>query len=1020
MKTFKPDETTFKHGTTLIEASAGTGKTYSICEMFVKAIREGKNVRNIAAITYTEAAAADLKKRLRKSLEEERKDEKIEKALNDFDLLAVSTIHSFCNRLLGAFPVETNTPAKPEFIDSGDEFKDETAMDFWRFEVLKKASKDTFENGLKYADIAQILRKEWKRGKKILPEIKDVKSLEKATDKIEIQRHAIEYGAEQFDKYKESLGQLTFDDLPGKLNKALSAESTRKILGEEASKMYELVFIDEFQDSDPLMAEIFKALFGGNEKTALFYIGDPKQSIFGFRNADIFSYLDVEKEIDPENKLTLNNNYRSTPEIIDAIHHVFTINDDPFNIGGRIAFNEVIPKKKIEENLVDNDKNKKALNIWGVAEKKNPTEIIYQNIVHEIKRLFKNAKIGNKSVKPSDIAILVSSNKESATLKEMLSKAGVPSIISSSVSVFKSDVAKDLKLFLNAVIDNRNLKLIKGALFTMFFGEDTAQCAQLDTDSNLVDKWLTKFEEWHELLNEKGFLKMFSSAFKSEDFENKIAAQIDAERNLTNLRHLLELLHGYEKKHDATPNQIIQFMIERYTDDDANCADEYEQRLDSEKDRVVISTMHKSKGLEYNIVFVPSLYKGPRNISGDVCAYHDCCNNPVVSFFKTNDEKEIVRLEELQEKLRLCYVALTRAVHRAYFAVVNNYKQEKDFIKKTVPGHLFNCGFSEIEIKINGFSNISYENIEAVKNDDTDQYTPDDSKYEIKKAFEFKRKLGIPFKISSYSALAKKKSVSDKVDVEAVTDDEAADVENDVEGNGIFAFKKGAFAGIVLHKLFETINFSKSIDDLRNDVEDVLKKHNLLKKSETEEWTDDIAEMVKNVLAAKLNPGFSLSGIEEGKRFNEMEFLFPVDEIKKEKIAEILKPEEISVDFNAFKGFINGFIDLVFEKDDKYYIVDWKSNHLGNSVKDYCYENLDKAMKKANYDLQYMIYTAALHLHLSKTVKNYDYDKHFGGVFYIFLRGVDEKGKNGIYYKKPDKDVVESLAGYLQEVKNEQ
>lgn len=1036
MNEFKIENINFEPGIRLIEASAGTGKTHSIGRMFIKAILAGKNIKNIAAITYTEAATAELKRRLREflteELEKDSRNDTLKHALNDFDLLTISTIHSFCRKMLGTFPVETDIPVKPEFIEDGTDLKDESAMDFWRHEVTGSVKESVFEKRkttgtgrntkilnipeVNYQDISKIINeKVFTPGRKITPELSNIKQLsDENINDTEIKRHLIEHSVKKFEKYKETLGQLTFDDLTDKLNKAVNGEYGKDIstqLTEQAKGMYEIVFVDEFQDSDPLMAQIFKSLFGNNGKTALFYIGDPKQSIFGFRNADIFSYLKVEQGIKENMKLSLNDNYRSTPEIIDGLKDLFSINKDPFNIEGRIKFIDVKPTEKVTEKLVDNDK--KALNIWGVPAKKSAETIIHKNIVSEIKRLLKDAKIGDKALKPSDIAILVTSNKESGTLKEMLLEAGVPAIISSSASVFNSDAAKDLMLFLNAVIDNRNLSLIKGALFTMFFSKSTAECAALDSDSTLADEWLLKFESWHEFLNEKGFLKMFSTASKGEEFENKIAGLIDAERNITNLRHISELIVEYEKKNSATPSQILDFLIER-SSKDAESADEYEQRLDSERDRVIISTIHKSKGLQYNIVFIPSLYKGPRDIKGAVCNYHDENDDPVVSLFKTEDEKETVRTEELQEKLRLCYVALTRAVHRAYFVVVNLTRG----YNISVPRHLFNCGFSEIKGKVNGHKNISYKDIENPSDDGKKYEEEKREKVETKSSLEFKRDIGVPFKISSYSALAKKKTVSDEVDMEVITDDAAADVENEVEGSGIFAFKKGAFAGIALHKLFEIVDFSK--EDLSDDVKAVLEKHNLLKKSETEEWTEDVVKMVKNVLSAKLKGEFSLSEIRGEQRFNEMEFLFPVKSIKPAKVAEILAPLKISVDFDSMEGFLNGFIDLVFEKDKTYYIVDWKSNHLGNSYKDYSNNHLDKAMKKANYDLQYIIYTAAIHLHLSKTIENYDYDSHFGGIFYIFLRGVDEKGENGIYYKKPEKKIVEQLADYFQEVKNEQ
>ena len=1021
MNEFKIDNISFKPGIRLIEASAGTGKTFSISQMFVKAILEKKNIRKIAAITYTEAATAELKKRLREVLVEElKKGEKadlIEAALKDFDLLTVSTIHGFCKRVLGTFPVETDTPVRPEFIEKGSELKDESAMDFWKHEALEKLPEKIFKSPitLNFNKVSKVLKERvWDPGKIIIPDINDIKSLGEADNITAVQRHCIEYSRERFEEFKETLGHLTFDDLPGKLSKSIKSEAAEKIK-EEVGNMYDVVFVDEFQDSDPLMAEIFDALFRENDKTALFYIGDPKQSIFGFRNADIYSYLAVERKIEETLKLTLNNNYRSTKQVVNAVNRIFTINHDPFNIDSKIKYNEVTSKNNGLEEFQDKNNSRKDLNFWSVSNDDDTVvrKIIDQNVVLEIKRLLSQAKIGDRSVKPSDIAIFVNANKDSVPLKDKLETEGIPAIISSSVSVFQSKLVKDLTVFLNAVVDHRNLSLIKGALFTMLFGRDTSDCAQLDTDSNLVDKWLSKFEKWHDLFNEKGFLKMFSTASKEEGFEQTIAKSENAERNLTNLRHICELLQEYEKKSNAVPNQMLQFLIEK-SKNNIESGDEYEQRLDSEEDRLVISTIYKSKGLEYKIVFIPALYKSvscpryPVSLS-----YHrENDNESVVSLF--NLERELAEKELLSEKMRLCYVALTRAVYRAYFVVVNTGEN----FKKSVPGHLFDCEFAEIGSKILELKcpNINYEEIELQPQ--SDEKTPSKTEHkslEIKGCLKFTRDFGAPFKISSYSALASRRAVSDEVDVEAVADDSNCGFDPKEEPEGFFAFKKGAHSGIILHKLFEDIDFTQN--DHRDEIRSLLERNNRLKKSEEEDWTEDVQKMVEKVLSAELKDGVMLKDIANENRFNEMEFLYPVSEINSEKVQKKLEPLDIVVDFKKLKGFINGFIDLVFRKDDKYYIVDWKSNYLGNKSEDYSFKKLERAMKEANYDLQYMIYAVALHKHLAVTIKNYSFKKHFGGICYIFLRGVDEKGENGIYFKELDESIVTELANCFEEGK---
>jgi exodeoxyribonuclease V beta subunit len=243
---------------------------------------------------------------------------------------------------------------------------------------------------------------------------------------------------------------------------------------------------------------------------------------------------------------------------------------------------------------------------------------------------------------------------------------------------------------------------------------------------------------------------------------------------------------------------------------------------------------------------------------------------------------------------------------------------------------------------------------------------------------------------------------------------------------GIFSFPKGAKPGTFCHDLFENLDFTISDNSVITEL--VSKK--LKAYGYSHDWKDTITHMATNVLNTSIsigNSAFSFSRVTNENRLNELEFYFPLNTVTPESLKNVFDkyvnsgvadtfPEAIErLNFSPVKGFMKGYIDLVFKYQDRYYIVDWKSNHLGNSHRDYNRENLEAVMTTNYYTLQYYIYTVAIHKYLSTRLKSYSYNRDFGGVLYVFLRGVDPKyGDNyGIFADKPDVNLVDELTDFL-------
>jgi exodeoxyribonuclease V beta subunit len=259
-------------------------------------------------------------------------------------------------------------------------------------------------------------------------------------------------------------------------------------------------------------------------------------------------------------------------------------------------------------------------------------------------------------------------------------------------------------------------------------------------------------------------------------------------------------------------------------------------------------------------------------------------------------------------------------------------------------------------------------------------------------------------------------------------EDPVGPAENDEEAgeHTIFTFTKGARAGIFFHDLFEHLDFEKPGQrEFEAYVVETVKRYNI-----DPVWQDIVMQTIENVLGVSLQSEqdkFTLSMVAPQQRINEMEFYFPLKKISVETLRNAFDSQAGGsrfpgmqehmgrLQFAPAKGFMKGFIDLVFSFNNRYYLLDWKSNHLGNAIDDYASGSLDRAMQHSHYTLQYHIYTLALHLFLQSRLPDYQYEKHFGGVFYLFIRGIDmEKGASyGVFYDRPAKGLVESLEGAM-------
>lgn len=869
---------------------------------------------------------------------------------------------------------------------------------------------------------------------------------------------------------------FSFDDLLHGLGAALSGPGG-KALGRTLARRFPVAFIDEFQDTDPLQFAIFSAIHRAGAR--LFLIGDPKQAIYSFRGADIFTYMEAAANT-PGTHHTLGVNYRSSPALIKAVNTLFGRVRDPF-LFKAIGF---FPASATPHS------NKKELTIDGLPEEpfilcclsgpeEEPTngrgaarritrdmarKRISAAVARETVRLLQlgaagRARLGSRQLRPGDIGILVRTNFEARSMQEALASSGVESVLHSSEDLFASEEAQETTLLLAGVEKPWSRHRVKAALLTRYFGLTGAECGD---EKSLAD-WLLRFRAYHSLWTRFGFIQMFWAVLRENNVHRRLLGTTAGERSLTNILHLAEILH--RESTDRTLNMVglLNFLQKKLTGEAANIP-EHLLRLESDNDRVKIVTIHKAKGLEYPVVFYPSSWEGTRLRPGTGFFFHrsQAGGKSELVFAPPGVTWETYRQagarEELAENLRLLYVALTRAAHRCYLfwgpisgaetsapAYLLHQERGRDSGPDRLPqsmeavqARFRTLSESGILADLQELVAASGKSIRLTQEEGaTEPYEGTDTgNCRPLQARRFSGTADREWKISSFSSLTGTRGPAGGVgggyrDRDGESIPFAADgekEEKDVD-HALFFFPRGAKPGTMFHEILERADFSQKPAAT---AEFICGK--LLNFGYDPSWGPAIAGLLADLQELELHreiPGLRLGAIARRECLHELEFYFPLARITPELLREIFrsagkkgvsgKRAGLAVEqlaepgFDAARGLMRGFIDLVFRFQGRYYLLDWKSNHLGDRFGHYRRERLNHAVWSTPYFLQYHIYSLALHLFLARRLPGYRYDKDFGGVFYLFLRGVSPVlgSDYGIYHDRPDREVIEMLQARL-------
>ncbi len=867
---------------------------------------------------------------------------------------------------------------------------------------------------------------------------------------IDLKRELLDEIATEMSRIKESRGIFSFNDLLTGLRDGLTGADGRK-LAQAISARFPAALIDEFQDTDPVQSEIFSAIY--REQGVLFLIGDPKQAIYSFRGADIFAYLDAAATLSSDaTRYTLDTNYRSGIHLVTAVNTLFSRARAPF-FHKKITFKPVRASQQGKDiSLAIDNTSQPPFIIWFFKRPPGETRLqtktlarqrILNSLAGEIVRILLlgsqgRARIKDEPLTPADIAVLVRTNSEARQVQRILSHFRVPSVLHSSESLFSSNEARDVELLLEAIIDPGDEKKIPTALATELFGMDGTDIFHLvesreETESGFggwQDYFFKALARW----KKDGFLAMYHTLFADHDLRARILCFPDGERRLTNYLHLAEVLARIEYEENASPAELFQALINRMQQENED--QEHQLRLESDARCVRIVTIHKAKGLEYPVVFCPFSWEGGKT-SRETALFHESGGHTRSRLILDLGSPEIstnqasAAEEELAENLRLLYVALTRGKARCYFAWGAFTSAES-----SAPAYLLHqspatdppdpietaARFREAndDELLADLKSLAADAPEAIVIRDppaapregyqVKQTNPDHLSCPV-----FTSTIDRSWRLTSFSALT---GDSHRAPLMRAPEPRPA-----VSGKNLFSFPAGSRAGIFFHALLEKLDFSQPPPE--GFIQSILEDHSL-----DSSWERILATLCANLCATPLPvmPGssrpqetFRLKSITRENRLNELEFTFRLDPLTTGKLTAAFsrRPDIASslarLNFPPSRGYIKGFIDLVFHYGGRYYLVDWKSNFLGADFHPYHRDLLAAVMNKEFYTLQYHLYTVALHRFLAARLPGYSYTDHFGGVFYIFLRGInrDLGSDYGIFQDKPEEELILALSDTL-------
>lgn len=1149
------------HGRALVEASAGTGKTWTLAQLYLRLVLErGLQPPEIVVCTFTDAAAGELRGRIRERLHEAAAvlagdaamlagepevrgwligladragaQRRLADALASIDLAPISTIHSYCQRVLRDHPFDTGGSFRPgELVDEGS-LLGEVVRDGWRRRYLGSDTVDAWElawvlprgpealaahvRGM--LDPGTVIdprpalaeaRAAWTALQAKRPMLKAAASntalyarsnsvirsrLQKLVDALELALpdpavcaellgkltpEAIETGGagrgplrldflpeliahlqplsladqlcraavacETLDALRQALktqlsarGQLTFRQLIEAVHARITDPLHGPALAAALAERHPVALIDEFQDTDAQQWAIFERIYPASGERLLLLIGDPKQAIYRFRGGDIQTYLQAQASVPEQRRRSIDCNYRSHPALLDGLNRLYAAAGAAAFVDRRIRYQPVSPGQPAS--WADRPPGVLQLRLLAAPEHVDPAKpkvgaldaALWPAVATDIARLI------DTGTPPGDIAVLLDSNGRLSALRRALLQARIPVAGSGKRSVLSEPIAAELALLLHSLLHPGADRPMRGALATRLLGFDAASLMALEADDAGWQALLERQQRWRERWFRHGVLALLDAVLEARG--PALRGERDGERLLTDLRHLGELLAAMEPDSVGPEALYARFQSERGDSDGEVAGGERQLRIESDASRVQLMTLHAAKGLEFPVVLLPTVW---RRISSfrrvpavtQFAGAAGRCYDPGSPDFDRHWNCD--RDEQNAERLRLLYVGLTRAKQRGVVYAWqlslealgtrgdNRYDDAPLVRLLKAAASRDDAEWTEALVeKLSGTLTLTPPDHPVVDAPAPVAASPDPAPIlALRTPLPSPRALEGRYSFTSLSRRMEATEATRPAEDEVGADlgERLPEASDPLPRLSALAALKGPAFGDCVHALLEASLLGEPVDPAARLAAAGLPGD--------EAAAAAVGALLDATLHSELAPGLTLAGLPARARRPEFGFAFALGGATPAALRTLLAEHGLAELWpvtdaeRALGGLMVGAIDLVYEWQGRFHVLDYKTNWLGERAEDYRPQALEPAMRAHHYPLQALIYTVALHRYLSRRMLridaggqihvDYDPAQHLGDAWYLFVRGLGTGPDHGLWRRRFPVALIEALDARL-------
>ena len=844
---------------------------------------------------------------------------------------------------------------------------------------------------------------------------------------------------------------ISFDSMIEQVHAGLQGDAGR-VLADRVFEAMPAALIDEFQDTDLQQWAIFDRIYseraGGPARGTLILIGDPKQSIYSFRGADVYAYLRARDSVSEHR--SISTNYRSSRSLIAALNGLYAAAGSAAFHRDQIRYHPVSAAgdERMPRLYAGDQEITQPLRLRRLAETDfsldRREDAALRSCADEICVLLGEHgwRLGEQALRPGDIAVLLNTNAQLQKMRRLLQVRGVPVVGSGRSDVFATRWAADLQLLLYALLHPGSERALRAALATGLLGWRAVDLLALEEDAGAWEAQLQRFADWAQCWRERGVLALLQPVIA--EAAPRLLASAEGERALTDLRHLAELLESAAAQLYG-PEALLAWLASARNGSAAGGEEamrEHQLRIESDTARVQLSTVHGSKGLEYNCVFLPMAWRARGAYQLSIARFHDQHGELAVDLGSAefDDHLDEHLADDLSERLRRLYVGLTRARHACFVYVHQDLGLGGAATwRLSELGVLLGTALRNTDVE----GPASWEHLQA----QIPELTVVDEELasgRYRAPVQPTPKLWArgplppahPYRgLYSFSALTRQSAQTESTAAQPGAEDESngqfADLLRPTPADAApqlaMAFPdprlellqrwRGPAFGDAIHEIFEQRDHRRPMSSQRQLVEDRLRAQGVitdgeLDSAELERRLSAVEEMIQRALDTPLSKGLSLGGLSPAQQVAELEFCFVLDDASLGAINGVLTDHgqpQLPARSERLRGLMTGFIDLVFESQGRFHLLDYKSNDLGSLLEDFAEDALERAMDVHHYRLQALIYAVALHRYLRQRLKDYSARRHLGSSWYLFVRGLGLNGNSGVWQQSLDPLLIERL-----------